>query len=403
MYVIIGQGAAGTSAANTLRSLDSKVPITVITDELDFFYSRIDLPGILSGKYSPQDSIRQTSEEFAEKSIACRMGETVEEILADEKVVLLASGEKIPYDKLLIATGSLPVVPPIKGSDASGVHVLWTMDQARTMIDAATEAKSVVVIGAGLIGMKAAQALRKRGLKVMVVEKLPYILPRQLDEAAARIIEKQIQAMGIELRTGTGVEEIEVSDGKVTGVLLQNERVACDLIVMAVGVKPNTALAASAGVNVGRGIVIDEYLRTSIPDIYAAGDVTEVFDSGSEAYVVPAIWPVAVEHGQLAAWNMLGLDKPFVYTAAMNSVEIADVPIISVGDIKGSSQDQILINQQGTNYKKVVMRGKTVRGVLFLGNICQAGVLANLVIRQAEFEIDRPLSSAFSFADLLAI
>jgi len=403
MYVIIGQGAAGTSAANTLRSLDSKVPITVITNELDYFYSRIDLPDILSGKYSPQDSIRQTPEEFAEKSIACRMGETVQEILAEEKVILLASGEKIPYDKLLIATGSLPVVPPLKGSDASGVHVLWTMEQARIMIDAAAEAKSAVVVGAGLIGLKAALALRKLGLEVMVVEKLPYILPRQLDETAARIIEKQIQAKGIDLRTGTSVEEIEVCAGKIVGVRLLNEIVACDLIVMAVGVKPNTALAASAGIKVERGIVIDEYLRTSIPDIYAAGDVAEVFDSGSEAYVVPAIWPVAVEHGQLAAWNMLGFSKPFVFTAAMNSVEIAGVPFISVGDIEGGSQDQILIKHQDTNYKKVVMRGKIVRGVLFLGNICQAGVLANLVIRQTESEIDKPLSSAFSFADLLAI
>ncbi len=403
MYVIIGQGAAGTAAANTLRSLDSKVPITMITDEHDFFYSRIDLPDILSGKYSPQDSIRQTAEEFAEKSIVCRMGETVQEILAEEKVVLLVSGEKIPYDKLLIATGSSPVVPAIKGADARGVHVLWTMEQTRTIIDAATEAKAAVVVGAGLIGLKAALALRKRGLKVMVIEKLPYILPRQLDETAARIIERQIEAKGIDLRIGTGVEEIEVCEGKIVGVKLEDEMVTCDLIVMAVGVNPNTALAASAGVKVGRGIVIDEYLRTSIPDIYAAGDVAEVYDSGSESHVVPAIWPVAVEHGQLAAWNMLGFDKPFVFTAAMNSVEIADIPFISVGDIEGGSHDQILINHQDTNYKKVVMRGKTVRGVLFLGNICQAGVLANLLIRQAESEIDRPLSSAFSFADLLAI
>lgn len=403
MYVIIGQGAAGTSAANTLRTLDSKVPITVITNEHDYFYSRIDLPDILGGKYSPQDSIRQTPEEFAEKSIECRMGETVTEVLTKEKVVLLASGEKIPYDKLLIATGSLPVVPPIKGSDARGVYVLWTMEQARIMIDAAAEAKSAVVVGAGLIGLKVALALRKRGLKVMVVEKLPYILPRQLDETAARIIEKQIQTKGIDLRTGIGVEEIEVSEGKVVGVRLQNEMVACDLIVMAVGVKPNTALAASAGVKVSRGIIVDEYLRTSIPDIYAAGDAVEVFDSGSESYVVPAIWPVAVEHGQLAAWNMLGFDKPFVFTAAMNSVEIAGIPFISVGDIEGGSQDHILINHQDTNYKKVVMRGQTVRGVLFLGNIRQAGVLANLIIRQTESEIDRPLSPAFSFADLLAI
>lgn len=403
MYVIIGQGAAGTAAANMLRNLDSKVAITVITDEQDYFYSRIDLPDILSGKYSPQDSIRQTPEEFHKKDIACRMGETVKEILVEEKVVLLASGEKIPYDKLLIATGSLPVVPPIQGSDACGVHVLWTMAQARTMIDAAAEAKSAVVVGAGLIGLKTALALRKLGLNVMVVEKLPYILPRQLDETAARIIEKQIQAKGIDLRTGIGVEEIEVCEGKVVGVRLQNEMVACDLVVMAVGVKPNTALAASAGIKIGRGVVIDEYLRTSIPDIFAAGDVAEVFDSASESYVVPAIWPVAVEHGQLAARNMLGFDKPFVYTATMNSVEIAGVPFISVGDIEGGSQDQILINHQNTNYKKVVMRGKTVRGVLFLGNICQAGVLANLVIRQAESEIDRPLTSTFSFADLLAI
>ena len=271
------------------------------------------------------------------------------------------------------------------------------------MIDAANQAKTAVVIGAGLIGLKAALALHKRGLKVMVVEKLPYILPRQLDETAARIIEKQIQAQGIDLRTGIGVEEIAVCAGKVIGVQLLNELVACDLIVMAVGVKPNIVLATSAGVKVGRGIIVDEYLRTSIPDIYAAGDVVEVFDSCSESNVVPAIWPVAVEHGQLAAWNMLGINKPYVYTTTMNSVEIAGIPFISVGDIEGVGQDKILVKQQGVNYKKIVMRGQTVRGVLFLGNIRQAGVLANLVIRKVESEIDRPLSTVFSFADLMAM
>ena len=182
MYIVIGQGIAGATAAETLRKLDPQNPVTVITGERDYVYSRIDLPDIIAGRYEPAASTLRTAEDFAKAGIECLMGETAAALLRDEKAVVLSSGKRLPYDKLLLATGSLPVVPPVPGAGTPGVYSLWTLQQAGEIVDAAGKARSAVVVGAGLIGLKTALALKKRGLNVAVIEKLPRLLPRQLDE-----------------------------------------------------------------------------------------------------------------------------------------------------------------------------------------------------------------------------
>lgn len=403
MYIIIGQGAAGTTAANTLKSLDRTREVKIITNEPDWYYSRIDLPDIVGGKYRPADATLQAAGMFEERGIDCLMSETAVALMPEDKALRLASGKKLCYDKLLIATGSRPVVPAIEGASSRGIYCLWTMEHARNIVTAATDTKSAVIVGAGLIGLKTALALNKRGIKVTVVEKMSRIMPQQLDETGAAIIRAQVEAAGVEVLTGAEVTAFLAADGAVQAVKLKDKQLECGLVVLAVGVRPNTALAQAAGINVQHGIVTDSLLTTSDPDIYAAGDVAEVFDAIAGLPVLSATWPAAVEQGRVAARNMAGFKTTYEGYLAMNSVDIAGVPVISAGDIFGTENDEIFSQCQGGMYKRLVIRNNVVRGALFVGEVRQAGVLVNNIFHHASMEDRNALARTFSFADLLAI
>ena len=356
------------------------------------------MPDIIAGKCGPDDAVLLRQEQFSALNIECRMNETISRIFPGEKAVELASGIRLGYDKLLVATGSEPVVPPFPGREAYGVYRLWTLDQAREIVRATQKAQTAVVIGAGLIGLKTALALREQGLEVAIVEKMPRIMPLQLDETAASILADKIAGLGIRVFTSAQVNAVEAVDGKVTGVVSDQGFLAADMVVVAVGVRPNIALAREAGLAVQRGIVTNEFLETSVADIYAAGDVAEITDLLTGKPVVPAIWPAAIDQGRIAALNMAGERVAYDGATAMNSVEIAGIPLISVGDISAEAGEHVLSMRSGDTYRKIVLQDKKARGALFMGDIRQAGVAANLVLRHAEVnEIDL-LSPTFSFA-----
>ena len=403
MYIVIGQGIAGTTAAKTLRKLDPEHSLTIITDELDYLYSRVDLPDIISGKLEPSAAVLQQAETFSGEGINCLMGEKATAVIPAQKTVETATGKRLQYDKLLIATGSVPVIPALPGIDSQGVYSLWTMHQARAIITAAATAKSAVVVGAGLIGLKTALALRMRGLQVTVIEKLSRVMPRQLDDAAAAMLSSRLQHNGVTITVNTGVDKIMSAKGAVEGVEAAGGFLPAEMVIMAIGVRPNTGLAAAAGIGVGQGIIVNELQQTSQPDIYAAGDVAEMTDIGSGTATVPATWPAAVEQGRTAGHNMAGQKKIFNgRVIAMNAVEVAGMPLVSLGDINEKPGDAVLIAHRHDAYRKVVMRDKIVRGVLCVGEIRQAGVLGALISRQVDIEeIERLISPYFSFADLI--
>jgi NAD(P)H-nitrite reductase large subunit len=404
MYIVIGQGIAGSTAAMMLRKQDPHTPVAVITNELHYVYSRIDLPDIIAGKYEPAASVLRTAEDFAKDGIECLMGETAVALLRDEKAVLLSSGRRFQYDKLLLATGSLPVVPPIPRGDAPGVYSLWTLQQAGEIFDATGKARSAVVVGAGLIGLKTALALKKRGLNVTVIEKLPRLLPRQLDDEASDMLAESVQEEGVEILVGMGVDAISVDSGAVGAVNAGGRVFPADLVVMAIGVKPNIGLAVAAGIETGRGITVDEFQRTSDPDVYAAGDAAETLDPLTGDRTIPASWPVAVAQGRIAASNMAGGRATYDGMVAMNAVEIGGMPLVSIGDIEGQTGDEVLAERRNGAYRKVVIRDGKIRGVLFLGEIRQAGVIGSLISRRVEIaEVERLTSPHFSYADLIAV
>jgi len=402
MYLIIGNGAAGIAAATALRRLDKTTPITMLTRELGGFYSRIDLPDIIAGKLPRAAAEIKSPAALAQLGIDYRTGEEVAAVCPATRTVVCASGRRYRYSKLLIATGSQPVKPAWPGIDAEGVYTLWTLPQAAAITADAEASQAAVVIGAGLIGLKTALALRYRGLKVTVVEQQPHILPRQLDGGAATIVARALKDAGIEILTEATVKGLAVEDGKVCQVEINGKLLECSLVVIAVGVRPQAELAEAAGLKVGRGIQVDKYMQTSAPEIYAAGDVAEVYDRLTGQRVVPATWPMAVEQGEIAAYNMVGWRRPFTGSINLNSVEIAGIPIVSAGDVNGALTDDVYIWQTDHAYRKVVMHRGKVKGVLLLGDIRQAGVVINLMAKQTELAGRTwPLTANFSYADLL--
>jgi NAD(P)H-nitrite reductase large subunit len=318
--------------------------------------------------------------------------------------VALSCGRRLRYGKLLLATGSSPALPALPGVETRGVYRLWTLQQAGKMVRAAEKARKTVVLGAGLIGLKTALALNARGVKVTVVERLPRLLPRQLDDEASDLLAEAVIRRGVEVLVGAGADAIAEDHGRTCGVSVGGRVLPADMVVIAVGVKPNIELAVASGIGIGRGITVDEFQRTSHADIYAAGDAAETVDLLTGDRTIPASWPVAAAQGRIAATNMAGGTATYDGMAAMNAVEIAGVPVVSFGDIESAAGDRVLAERRNGSYRKIVIRGGKIRGVLFAGDVRQAGVVGRLIACPMEnAEAERLISSHFSYADLIAV
>ncbi len=403
-WLIVGQGAAGAAAARELRQLDSGAAITVIASEQAGFYSRIDLPDIISGKRRPEEAVLQTPAQFQAAGICCLTGVQAVSIRPEEHCVVLASGQQLHYDRLLLATGALPVRPALPGITADGVYTLWTLEQTAAISLAAAEAGAAVVIGSGLIGLKTALALRQRGLQVTVIERMNRVLPQQLDETGAALLAAALRARGIEILTGVQVEAVATAGGKVAGIRAGSWLVPCGLVVCAAGVKADTALARTAGLEIGAGIRVNEFLQTSGADIYAAGDAAEVLTVLDRQHCLSAGWPAAVEQGIIAARNLSGRTREaYGGYLAKNSVEIAGVPLVSAGNVQGGDGAEVLVRQSGSAYKRLVIKNNRLHGFLLMGDIRQAGVLAGVMARADAGGCRGAAGAAGSYVDLLAL
>ena len=386
-YVIIGNGAGGVTGADTIRRLDPEGTITIVSDEEVPFYSRLLLADFIAGAVSEEELFLWTKDSYAALGIELLLGSTVVRLEPEEKRVLLADDQALNYDRLLIATGASPMLPEVEGLEGPGVFSLRSIKNAREIVAASQNTEGAVVIGGGLIGLHTAFGLQARGLAVAVVEMLPHVLPQQLDPKAGDVLGEAIEAKGVQLILGQTVEKMVRGDGRVKGVVLDDgQRVECGVVVVAVGVRPNIALAQEAGLEVGEGILVDNHLQTSLPDIYAAGDVAETIDPLTGQRTLSAVWPSAVEEGRVAGFNMAG--EPREYEGALgllNSVEFAGIPIISVGLIKPEGKAyEISVWEGKDSYRKLIFREDRLVGAILLGDIERAGIYTALIRQQID-------------------
>ncbi|GFP25184.1 hypothetical protein HKBW3S43_01096 [Candidatus Hakubella thermalkaliphila] len=384
-YLIIGNSAAAVGAIEAIRSQDRTNPITVISDEPYLTYSRPLISYLLAGQVSQENMFYREKDFYEKNMVEARLGEKAISVDPESKSITLETGEKLFFNKLLVATGGTPIFPEVEGRDLGGVFTFTRWDDAERIMEfmARNRIEKAVVVGGGLIGLKAAEALVERGVKVTVVELADRTLSITFDHQAAAMVEGYLEERGVDITTDNTVSLIKGDNSKVEKVILKDQReVQCQLLIFAIGVRPNIDLVRGTSIRVNRGIVVNKYLETSVPDIYAAGDVAEAFDLVMGIDRPIPIWPSAYIQGTVAGYNMAGLPREYGGWFAMNSVEICGLPTISVGlTVPPEDGYEILEDHhpQELTYRKIVLKDDLVVGAIFIGRIDRAGIITGLI------------------------
>ena len=336
--VIIGNSAAGLSALQAFRKHDKESHVTILSKEGTIPYSRVLLPYVLRGKLSYDKMSIRTADFFKEYNAEC-IEATVTSIDPEKKLVICGD-TSYPYDKVLIATGSYAVDPPIQGVQQEGIYHMWTKKDVDYLAPCFDKYKRVVVIGSGFVALQAAWAARFRGLEVTVIELMSRIMPSVLDTKGAEILTQKIHDCGVTLHTDTVTEKIEKqADGSFLVYLKDKEAIPADFIIVGTGVRPNTQFLENSGVIVERGIPVNKYMQTNISDIYAAGDVAAGPTTFGDENMIHALWPTAVEMGQVAGTNMAGKQFEYEGSLNMNVTQMYDVTVASMGKFNDADID----------------------------------------------------------------
>jgi nitrite reductase (NADH) large subunit len=388
--VILGMGAAGLAALEHLRLTEEELgsdpaSVTIVAPEEGFPYSLCALPFSLCGELD-ECHLDRCDPDYLSAHDARKVTAKVTSVDAGERLLTLDTGSSIPYDKLLVSTGSLPFVPPVPGLDLEGVHFLASLSDSqgiREWIDRGN--RRTVVIGAGFVGIEAAVALAKLGCHVTVVEMLDWVLPRVFDRDAAAAAEKHLAEGGIDFRLSAQVTEVLAGEGgSVSAVMLGDERIDCDTVVVGIGVRPNIGFMEGTGVETHHGILVKDDMQTSIPGIYAAGDIVEVRSRHTGEPTMGAIWPNAIGQGRVAGIAMAGKEVWYEGSEMINVVNLFDTPAVSLG-MTGFLADQD--NREytivefappgGKVFKKLLVEDDRIIGAQMVGDVSNAGVVVN--------------------------
>ncbi len=366
-YVIIGNGVAGATAAQSLVQTDPAAKAHILGEEPYPYYYRPRLWEFLAGEIEQSALYFRPVEWYATQRILVHLGTRAIALDPAEHRLTLATGEVIKYDHLLLATGARPFVPPIAGANRTGVFTLRTIDDALAIRAYAAGRRRAVVIGGGLLGLETARALSALGLEVIIVESAPHLLSRQLDGEGAQMLQARLQVVGLR-RILTNVEPIAILGNEaVTGVQLKDgQTVAGELVLVSAGILPQVELARAAGLAVNRGVVVDQHLRTSAADIYAAGDVAE-FEKRVYGLVPPTI-----EQARVAAANMMGSQKA-TYSGTLPSatLKIVGIDLASLGEASAEGSQYVILrqaNEAAGLYKRLVLRDGVIVGAILLGD-----------------------------------
>ena len=386
-YVIVGGSAAGIGAVEAIRDVDPVGTVTVISEELCPKYSRPMISDFVSGKATVQNMMCREDDFWSKNNVQALTGKTAVSINFAEKHVTLDTGERVNYEKLLIATGGKPFVPKMDGTDKDGVFTFTMLSDAERLAAKLENARNVVVIGAGLIGVSVTEALLKRGLKVALVELQEKILSLLLDAKGSDIMENVIKKAGVTIITGQSVQRIvgkPENDQAVGSVILTNrDQIPCDVVVVAIGVVPRTELVAGTEMKLNRGIVVDNHMQTNVPAVYASGDVAETWDFTLNQNRLLPLWPLAVAQGKIAGYNMAGKKTEYPGGTNMSSLKYFGIPVISIGitNPKDETAYEILVKHEPEKnlYKKVILKDNVIVGITLVNDVERAGTLFHLM------------------------
>ena len=383
-YLIVGGSAAGMAAAQAIREKDPEGSITVLSGEPDMPYFRPLIPYIVTGKKKAEVIGLSGSGPYTGTGIGVRTGARVDSVDISRKSVSINGKERVYYEKLLLATGSRPYIPPeLEGTDEDGVFALRTLADARAMARRAGSTDHAVMLGGGLLNLKTAFALLELGIKVTLVVYSPEVLSQLMEPEDAVLIRNALDRAGLKIVTGRSAKGILSDRSGVAGVALDDgSELPCRMVCIGKGVRPNVEFLSGADIAVDKGIVVDRYTACK-QGVFAAGDVAVTYDPVTGDRTMTALWTNAVEMGRCAGYNMAGTKTAYSGTfGIMNATQVADEPFVSMGIVHTrNTAYEVHVNAAESTYRKVVFSpdGERLVGVLFIGDIAGAGMYRYLI------------------------
>ena len=406
-YVIVGNGIAGISAAEAIRKLDPSGIMTLIGDETSIPYSRPMISMVLDGSIPTEKLPIRGPDIYTDLNIKTHFGNRVSGIDMDRREVVIEDGERVPFDRLLIATGADARPIQVKGSDLKNIYYLRTKDHVRRIIPALSEVQNPLVLGGGLVGFKAVYGLLKRGLKPTMLITSPYPLAMQVDEVAGKMILDELIRNGLTVRTGTSVNAFDGDQMVKSALLSDGSNLPCDLVIVGKGVVPDLSFVPLNRISTMQGILVDEFMETATKGIFAAGDVAECYDIARKKRRMNAIWPEAAIQGRLAGMNMTGRKVSYAGSLSRNVMRIFDLDLMTMGltDPKPGAEYDVLEARdfQCNIYRKVVFRDNILVGAVMVNNIEQGGLLLALIRNETPLGISKNklLEPGFNFRQLM--
>jgi NAD(P)H-nitrite reductase large subunit len=424
LYVLIGGGVASLAAAEAIRRQDAEGEIVLISADPFGFYSRPGLAYLLTGEV-PEKQLYPFSSRELDRLRLRFLRQRVAAVDPRAHVVVTAEGKRIPYDRLLLATGSSAVVPALPGVELEGVVKLDDLQDARRILKLARRARRAVVVGGGITALELVEGLIARGVRVHYLLRGERYWRRVLDETESRIVERKLEEDGVRIHRHAEIAEILGKRGKVAGVRLKSgEVIKCKMVALAVGVRPNRQLAEAAGLRCKRGVLVDEHMRTSAPDIFAAGDVAEVYDALTGRTVLDTLWPTARAQGQIAGLNMAGVPQPYARRVPINVTRLAGITTTIIGTVGQRGEDADILGivrgdsetwrtlpdaiaaQEGfdVNRLRLMVAENHIVGAIVMGNQLLSQPLYRMIAEKADIGAirDRLLRPGAPLADILA-
>ncbi len=405
-YVIIGSSYAGIGAAEAIREHDRWGRITILSREpWDFTYGRPIITYWMGGDkawdqlwYRPKDHFKRLDVDF-------RPGVTVASVDTGGRRVVLEKGEPVSYDRLLISTGGTPINPPIEGSGLKGIKNLTTLQDAVEIMGwiKKRKVKNVVVLGGGLIGLSAIKGLAPhKAFRMTVVELADRVLVLGLDQEAGEIVGEHLKKQGVVLETQTTIERIVGNKkGEVQEVRLKNgKKIPAELVIVAVGVRPNVGFLAGSGIEIDRGILTDRRMRTNVPDVYAAGDCAQAYEIQSGERRVIAVLPVAYSEGRVAGSNMAGFPRTYKGSLGINSFYLIGLNLMTIGlNIADPAKHEVAVKKEGSLFRKLIFDGNRIVGAILLNDLAGGGFITSLV--ESGKELDPEMKASLIEGDYL--
>ena len=365
-HIIIGNGVAGVTAAQAIRSADDSAEIHILSGEPYLYYFRPKLWELIAGKSSEEAIYFRREKFYEEKRIAVHLGTPAAALDPKAHTVRLPDGSAMTYDRALLAMGGRSFVPPVEGVGLKGVFALRTLEDARALMKYAGQVPNATIIGGGLLGLETAYSLLARGLKVKVIEFMPHLLPRQLDAPGAAVLQAMLENIGLEFLTGGATQAIRAEDDRLACHLQDGRVVRSGLVLFSTGIRSNIALAQDAGIAVERSVIVDGNLRTSAEDVFAAGDVAQY---GGITY---GIIPAATEQGRAAGNNMVTEGSmPYSGTIPNTRLKVVGISLASIGEATAEETAGVSILRKqdpaGEQYQRVTLRDGKVTGAILIG------------------------------------